>query len=405
MKRLIIIADGMSDNPLDELGRKTPLQIAKHPAMDSLVKRGICGTIKTLPDELEAGSDVAIMSILGYNPLKYYCGRGPIEAASIGVHLNRNDIAFRCNLITKKKDKLKDYSAGHIENKQAKKMITKINKELGSKGEIEFYSGVSYRHLLILRGKKYSDKLICTPPHDAVGKKIENVLVKSKDKESIKTANILNQMIISSENILQNHLENKKRVKLGLNPANMIWPWGQGRKPMIKSIKEIYGIKGAVISAVDIVKGLGILAGLDIINVPGATGYFDTDYEAKAEYAIKCLEKYDLVIVHVEATDEAGHSGDPNLKIRAIEDLDKRMISHILKQINGEYSVALLPDHPTPCDIKTHTKKPVPYAIFSTRMQNNNLNGSFNEEYINNNSIGELKGTEFLRFFLSKMTD
>jgi 2,3-bisphosphoglycerate-independent phosphoglycerate mutase len=400
MKYLIVIADGMADNPLKELEWRTPLQVASHPAMDSVAARGVCGTLRTLPEGFEAGSDVAIMSILGYDPLKYYTGRGPLEAASIGVDLGKEDVAFRCNLITQKEGLLEDYSAGHIGSDEARKLILSIKREYGREEEIEFHPGVSYRHLLVLRGRRYSDRVVCVPPHDAMGKAISDILIKPIDSEAVETADLLNRMILDSERILQNHEVNMRRAQSGAGVANMIWFWGQGRRPQIRSLYDRFGVKGAVISAVNVVKGLGILAGMDIIEVPGATGYLDTNYEGKADYAVEGLENHDLVIVHIEAPDEAGHSGDPHLKIKAIEDLDNRLIKRILKQLHGEYALAVLPDHATPCDMRTHTKQPVPFAFFSTSMQKEHVVERFDENSIHASSFGQIDATSFLNLFL-----
>jgi 2,3-bisphosphoglycerate-independent phosphoglycerate mutase len=303
MKYLVVVGDGMADYPIKELGGKTPLQVANTPNMDEVAARGVSGTLKTIPEEMGAGSDVANLSILGYDPRKYYTGRGPLEAASIGVKMGSKDIAFRCNLITEKDGKLADYCADHISTEEAKKLIDTLNESYSEIGE--FYAGVSYRHLFLLR--EADEDLICTPPHDVIGGTISDHLIKPRDNP---IAEKLNDMILDSKNILSKHPINIEREEKGKNPANMIWLWGQGKRPQMETLFQKYGVKGAIVSAVDLIKGIGVYAGMSVINVPGATGYYDTNYEGKADYALKALEDHDYVYVHVEAIDEAAHAGD-----------------------------------------------------------------------------------------------
>jgi len=361
----------MADYPVEEFDGKTPLEVACHPNMDKIASAGLCGTLQTIPKNMDTGSDIAILSILGYNPKKYHTGRGPLEAVATGVKLKAGDLAFRCNLITEENGFLADYSAGHISTEEAEKLVDSLEKSFGKKGEISFYKGVSYRHILVLNGKKFSEKILCTPPHDAVGKKISEILIKPTSKSAVETANFLNRLILESKKILSNHPVNLKRVAEGKKPANMIWLWGFGKKPKIPSLKKRFRVKGAIISAVNIVKGIGIFLGMDIIEVPGVTGFIDTNYEGKADYTLKALENHDLVVVHVEAPDEVGHLGDFKLKVKTIEDLDKRLIGRILKNLkkDEDYTISVLADHPTPVKIKTHTGDPVPFAICSTHSQ------------------------------------
>ncbi len=390
----------MADLPLKELGSKTPLQVADHPNMDFIASHGSCGRLITLPQELDIGTDVAIMSILGYDPKKFHTGRGPLEAASIGVKLNENDIAFRCNLITERNGILADYSAGHISTEEAKELLKSIKDAFEEPKRIEFFLGVSFRHLLVLKGNKYSNKIICTPPHDALNKPISEILPKERDESGTKTARTLRKMIIESKDILSDHPVNRIRVRKGNNPANMIWPWGHGTKPKFENFYNLYGIKGAVISAVDIVKGIGVFAGFDVIKVPGATGYHDTNYEGKAYYALECLKDHDFVLVHVEAPDEAGHLGDYKLKIKTIEDLDKRLIGRILKDLKGDYTIAILSDHITSTELRTHSKEPVPFAIFSTSQRKTSKVSRFDEFSVRDGSLGLIEGIKFMSLFL-----
>ncbi|MCP8313828.1 MAG: cofactor-independent phosphoglycerate mutase [archaeon] len=402
MKYILIIGDGLADRPLRELGGKTPLQVAEHPNMDFIAYHGSCGRLITLPQGLDTGTDVAIMSILGCDPRKFHTGRGPLEAASIGVELNENDVAFRCNLITEKNGILIDYSAGHIETEKAKELLKCIKDAYEKPKEIEFFVGVSYRHLLVLKGNEYSNRIKCTPPHDALNKPISEILPREIDERGEKTARTLKKMIISSKDLLLDHPINRKRIEKGINPANMIWPWGQGMKPRFQPFYDIYGIKGAVISAVDIVNGIGVFAGMDVIRVPGATGYHDTNYEGKADYALKSLKDHDFVLIHVEASDEASHLGDYNLKIKTIEDLDKRLIGRLLNGLKEDYTIAISPDHATPTELRTHARDPVPFAIFSTSQIGGDKVKHFDEVSVKEGSFGLMEGINFMSLFLGR---
>jgi 2,3-bisphosphoglycerate-independent phosphoglycerate mutase len=369
IRYLLIVGDGMADYPVPELDNKTPLQVARKPNMDAIAAKGRNGLLKTARKDLSAGSDTAILSVLGYDPRRFYTGRGPLEAAARGIQLRENDVAFRCNLITEENGRLVDYSAGHITSKDSSKLIEAVKKTLEKPNELEFFSGLDYRHFLILRKNPNSILLDCTPPHDAVGAEISTVLPKAKSPEAEKIANILKEAILKSKGVLEAHPVNVARQKSGKKPGNMIWPWGGGKKPSMPSFKEKYGLTAAVISAVDLVKGIGIYTGMKVIDVPGATGREDTNYEGKADAVLKALEDNDLVFVHVEAPDEAGHAKDYRLKVKTIEDLDKRLLGRILKGLKEPYAIAFLPDHPTPIKIGTHTKDPVPFAIQSPHLE------------------------------------
>ena len=365
MKYLLVVGDGMADYPVPELGNKTPLQAAYKPNMDSIAAKGKSGLIKTVPDELTPGSDAAICSVLGYDPTKYCTGRGPLEAPSRGINLAENDAAYRCNLITEKDGAILDYSSGHITTDEASQLIAAIRKSFEKPGEIEFFVGLDYRHFLILRNFTHPDLIKCIPPHDARGIAVSNVLPKAKSQKAEKTAQLLRDLIEGSRDVLISHPVNVAREKAGKHPGNLIWPWGGGKKPSMPTLKEKYGIKSAVISAVDLVKGIGTYAGMEIIYVPGATGLDNTNYEGKADAALKALNTNDLVFVHIEAPDEAGHCRDYNLKVKTIEDLDKRFLGRILNGLNEPYAIAILPDHPTPIKTGTHSRDPVPFSIAS----------------------------------------
>lgn len=393
MKYVVVVGDGMADYPIQELGNKTPLQAANKPNMDAIAAKGRNGLLKTVPDDLKPGSDVAILSVLGFSPKQYYTGRGAFEAVARGIQLKDNDVAFRCNLITEKDGILADYSAGHIISKDAMQLIAAVKKACEKPGKIEFYSGLDYRHFLIMRNSPTSLQVECTPPHDAIGAEISTILPKAKTAKAEKTANALREAICKSKEILEEHPVNVTRRKNCVNPGNMIWPWGGGEKPHIPAFKEKYGLKAAVISAVDLVKGIAIYTGMKVIEVPGATGREDTNYEGKAEYTLKALKDNDLVFVHVEAPDEASHVKDYKLKVRTIEDLDKKVIGGILEGLEEPYAIAVLPDHPTPIRIGTHTREPVPFAVQSPYIEADEVE-KFDEFSAENGGFGlvEQKG-------------
>lgn len=361
MKYILLVGDGMADYPMQELGGRTPLEAAKTPNMDYIAQHGRLGRIKTIPDKMTPASDVANISILGYDPRKFYPGRGPLEAANLGVTLEEGDVAFRCNLVTASVDRLTDYSAGHISSQEAATVIKFINDKL-SNDRIKFYPGVSYRHLMMVKGgvREKLHELICMPPHDIINQAISKNLPKGEG------ASFLIKLMEESRKILVEHEINHVRIDLKENPANMIWLWGQGQKPAMPLFAEKYGLSGSVISAVDLIKGLGKLIGLEVINVQGATGYYDTNYEGKAKAALKSLEDKDFVFVHVEAPDEAGHNGDLREKILAIERFDQYVVGKILDVFKKKknFRILVLPDHATPISLRTHVSDEVCFGIF-----------------------------------------
>ena len=396
MKYLVLIGDGMADHKIDELGGKTPLQAAKTPNMDRLARQGRSGKLLTIPEGMPTGSAVANLSIFGYDPEKSYTGRGAIEAAAIGIPMGKNDYAFRCNLVTEENNLLKDYSSGHISNEESKELINLLNDNFKS-NDIEFHKGVSYRHILLLKNIGFNLELDCRPPHDVIGKKILDIMIKPNNKESNQVARMLNKMILDSKMLLERHPVNFNRIKEKRNPANLIWPWAPGKKPVM----EKFSLKGAVISAVDVIFGIGVLAGLDPIKVRGATGLYDTNYEGKADAAIKALKEKDIVFVHVEAPDEASHAGDLKLKIKTIEDFDKRLVGRVLEKVDDDVAIAVLPDHPTPIEIKTHAAEPVPFVIYNPKQKPDKVE-EFNEFSCEEGSYGNKNTTEFIKLLLSK---
>lgn len=400
MKYIVIVGDGMADRPLKGLGDKTPLQKAFTPNMDKLTKEGMIGMVRTIPVGMQTGSDIANLSILGYDPSEFYTGRAPLEAVSIGVELKDEDVAYRCNLVTlsynKEKTKafMEDYSAEHISSEESAVLIKDLNKEIGS-DNITLYPGVSYRNLMVWSGGELSSE--CTPPHDIIGKEVTDYLPVGKGEE------VLRALMRDSVGILEAHILNKKRKEHGKKPANSIWLWGQGKKPNLPTFKEKYGIKGSLISAVDLTKGLGIYAGFEILKVPNVTGYLDTNYVGKADYSLKALERLDLSYIHVEAPDEASHEGNPNTKIKAIENIDALVVGTILRGIKafGDYRILLLPDHATPIEVKTHTDEPVPFVIYDSRIKKNNEGVLFDETIAQRKDIVVInEGYKLMDYFI-----
>jgi len=402
MKYLILVGDGMADRPLKELDGKTPLEAAKTPNMDFIAKNGSIGLVKTIPEGLEPASDVANLALLGYDPRKYYTGRAPLEAANMGVPLNENMIAFRCNLVTVSKDKMEDYSAGHISSKEASTVIKFIDEKLGTE-YIHFYPGVSYRHLMVIECKDPQqrdelNKIKCVPPHNITGKSISKNLPKGK------SADVLLKLMRSSRDLLEKHEVNNVRIDLKENPANMIWLWGQGLKSGIPLFSDKFGMEGSVISAVDLVKGIAKISGLAALNVPGATGYYDTDYSAKARYALEALKDKDFVYVHVEAPDEAGHNGDIRAKITAIENFDSKVVGAVLEHFenNKDFRVMVLPDHATPISVRTHTSEPVPFAMYGKGVEAAQASG-FSESAAASSKLNFDSGAGLTEYFLKKV--
>ena len=403
MKYIIVLGDGMADEPLAAYGGKTPLQMAEKPVIDSLAKKGRTGLLKTVPEDMHPGSEIANMSVLGYDVAKVFEGRGVLEAASIGVTLEENDLALRCNLLTIENENIKNHSAGHISNAEAYELIEFLNKKLGNE-IIKFYPGVSYRHLLVIKGgKKYMN---CIPPHDVPGKPFRPCLVKAENEESAATAKLLNYLILRSQALLAEHPVNLSRKAAGKEVANSIWPWSPGYRPQMPTLKELFGIeKSAVISAVDLIQGIGVYAGMDVIKVEGATGLYDTNYEGKAKATIDALKDHDLVYLHVEASDEAGHEGDVELKTKTISYLDSRIVKYLVEQtekMDEPVTIAVLPDHPTPCATKIHTRAAVPFIIYKPGESPDNA--QFYDEFeVAKGSYGTLKGDQFMKALLTKI--
>jgi 2,3-bisphosphoglycerate-independent phosphoglycerate mutase len=400
MKYLVILADGLADEPLESLNGQTPVMAANTPNIDKLCSLSKTGLLKTVPDTLHPGSEVANMTIMGYDAEKYYEGRGVLEAAALGVQLEEDDLVFRCNLVTADEGVLVNHSAGHISTEEAKQLITFLNEKLGN-DYVQFHSGVSYRHVLIMKHLK--GPVDCTPPHDVPGEAIQGILPKSKTEKN--TAYLLSKLMLSSKAILEKHPVNLERKRQGKPMANMIWPWSPGHRPAMPTLLELYGLSsGAVISAVDLVHGLGRLAGLTSVFVEGATGLYDTNYSGKAQAALKALETHDYVYLHIEAPDEAGHEGDVALKIRTLEDIDRLVVGPVMKSLmNGgeEVTIAFLPDHPTPCAIRTHTRTAVPFVMYKPGQKADNVS-EYNEFSVEQGGYGKLAGTEFMSLLLKK---
>lgn len=356
MKYAVLIGDGMADEPLEKLGGRTPLEAADIPNMREIARRGRIGQIRTIPPGMPPGSDVATLSVLGYDPKKYYSGRAPLEAAKLGIDLGPDEVAFRCNLITVEDERIADYASGHITSEEARELMASLSRHLSSP-TIKFYPGVGYRHICVVKGMDMV-RAECTPPHDVIGQPVNDHLPRGAG------AGILVDLMQRSRQILQTHEVNKARVRLGHRPANMIWLWGQGVTPQMPSFRDRFGVDGCVISAVDLLNGIAKLIGLALIDVPGVTGYYDTNYEGKGVYAVKSLEHKDFILVHVEAPDEAGHNGDLDQKIRAIESFDRLVVGPVMRKFDEEphSRLLVLPDHPTPIRVRTHTGDPVPFA-------------------------------------------
>ena len=400
-KYIVLIGDGMADYPVAELGGKTPLQTARTPNLDRLARQGTLGRVNTIPPGFSPGSDVANLTVFGYDPAVYYTGRAPLEAVAMGVKLAPADVAFRCNLVTLLKEDgdtyMEDFSAGHISTEEAGRIVKDLAKELGNE-EFNFYPGVSYRHLLVWRNGEASLRLKTTPPHDITGGNISPHVPEGDGDEEILW--LMNR----AQKILPSHPVNLERTRMGKKPGNAIWLWGQGKAPVLKPITHRFGIRGSVISAVDLIKGIGYYAGLEIVNVPGATGYLDTNYAGKAEYALKALQDQDLVYVHVEAPDEAAHNGNLKDKIQAIEDFDRKIVAPILEGAEklGGYRLLILPDHFTPLTIKTHSPEPVPFIVFSSEEKDNSIKAgrSFDEESAEKAGLLIEKGHELMQKFI-----
>lgn len=402
MKYIIVIGDGMADEPLHKLGNKTPLEVANVPTVDALALHSTIGIVTTVPDGYKPGSDVANLSIFGYDPKEVYTGRSPLEAINLGVKLNDNDIAIRCNLVSlsdaeKYEDKnMISYSAGEISTEEASELIDIINKNFQN-DKISFYLGTSYRHCTILSDTQLGTNL--TPPHDITNKKITNSLPSGINGD------VLKNIMIKSFSLLENHKVNKKREENGLLKANSVWFWGEGSKPILKNFYDIYGKKAGVISAVDLIKGIGKASGMTVLNVKGATGNLHTNYQAKVDAAIELLKSNDCVFIHVEAPDECGHQGDIEGKIKAIEDLDEKIINPIktyFEKNNNDFKLLFLPDHPTPLNIMTHSSDPVPFLCYDSRDRIGNNANKYTEEIAKKTNLTFHNGPSLLKWFLGE---
>ena len=401
MKIAILVGDGMSDYPIQDLGNKTPLEVAKIPNMNEIAKNGMMGLVKTVPRGMRPASDIANLSILGYDPKIYYTGRGPLEAANMGIEVAEDEIAFRCNLVTANNDMMSDYSAGHISDKESETLMEYLDKKLGNE-RIKFYHGKSYRNLVVIKTRSRDDlngfiKTSCTPPHDITGRGISKYLPRGKG------SNLLLKLMQDSRSILEKHDINRVRVDLKENPANMIWLWGQGTNPNMPSFKGMFGVDGAVISAVDLVNGIGKLVGLELIRVPGATGYYDTNYKGKGECAVSLLKKKDFIFVHIEAPDEAGHNGDMRAKITAIENFDRYVVGIIWKFLKEleDYRIMVLSDHATPVALRTHVSDPAPFIIAGRGVKHNGFS-VYNESNAKLNKVIYKSGAELTRDLIKK---
>ncbi|MBR0037642.1 MAG: cofactor-independent phosphoglycerate mutase [Bacteroidales bacterium] len=421
MKYIIILADGAADEPLELFGGKTPLQAADKPHIDRIAREGINGRLVTVPEGFHPGSEIAHLGLLGYDVAKVFEGRGSLEAASMQVPIDDNEVAMRCNIICLDGENIKNHSAGNISNEEASVLIEYLNNELKDfhsstripTDGIRFFDGVSYRHLLKIKGGK--KQVNCTPPHDRIGKPWQPELPVAETSEGEETAQLLRELILWSQEKLKNHPVNLKRIAEGKDPANSIWSWSLGYRPQMQTLQELFPNRiqtGAVISAVDLIFGIGVYCGLKKVEVPGATGLWDTNYEGKCEAALKELREKDFVFLHVEATDEAGHDGEPELKKRCVEMLDQRCVGPILQEVekwDEAVRVAVLPDHPTPIKYRTHTMTPVPFAIWQNHPSSKASDPTplptdsvqtFDEEACFHGALGLLQKDQFIRTFL-----
>ena len=401
MKHIIILGDGMADHPLPQLGGRTLLQAAHTPWMDLLARQGRNGRLVTVAPGFHPGSEVANMSVLGYDLPTVYEGRGPLEAASIGVDLAPGDMAMRCNLVCLEGDLLKNHSAGHITTEEADTLIRFLQERLGDE-RVHFYTGVQYRHLLVIRGG--DKRLDCTPPHDVPLQPWRPLLPKAECPEAQQTADLLDTLILRSQDLLRDHPLNKQRIAQGKDPANSIWPWSPGYRPQMEPFSARFPQvrSGAVITAVDLIRGIGRYAGLRRIDVPGATGLYDTNYEGKVRAALDALRTDDFVYLHIEASDEAGHEGDIALKRQTIEDLDSRVVGPIYEAVKDwpePVAIAVLPDHPTPCEVRTHTAEPVPFLVWHPGIEPDAVQ-TFDEVAACDGAYGLLREDGFIREFM-----
>ena len=383
MKYIVVLGDGMADDPREELGGRTPLEAARTPNLDRMAREGACGMLRTIPDGCEAGSDIANMSILGYDPARYYTGRGALEAASMGIDLAPADVAYRCNIVTVRDGIMADFSAGHITSLEGAALFAALAPELP---EVMVKAGISYRNLLVVPNGRGAES---TPPHDIVNRRIADYLPRNGD------ASLLLACMEKSRTVFAGHPVNKERVRNGKPPATQIWPWSGGHRPSFPLFQDKFGKKGGMISAVDLLNGIARYAGMEVIRVPGATGYLDTDYAAKARYALDAIRHLDFLYIHIEAPDEAGHMGSVEEKIRAIERVDG-VVGTIRKEFDG--ILAVLPDHPTPIRIRTHSREPVPFVIAG---KGRDMTVRFTEREAAKGMFGMVNGPDFLPFLFS----
>ncbi len=402
MKYIVILGDGMAGDPVEALGGLTTLQAANKPSIDAVAAAGCSGMFSTVPEGYEPGSEIANLSVLGYDVKEVFEGRGSLEAASMGINIEEGEMAMRCNILTIEDEKIKNHSAGHISTEEATELIEFLQQELGDE-RVSFHAGVSYRHLLKIKGG--DKRVICTPPHNVPGTPFRDVMVEAEVEAAQSTADLLNELTLKSQELLKSHPVNMKRVAEGKDPANTIWTWSPGYKPAMRPLTDREEVQsGSVISAVDLIKGIGVYAGLTPIEVEGATGLYDTNYEAKAAAAIEALRTQDFVYLHIEASDEAGHEGDYELKVRTIEYLSERAVRPIMeaiKEFDEPVRVAILPDHPTPCRLKTHTRDDVPFVIYDPSWEADGVM-KYDEESAKAGSLGRVVGTEFMDLLLKR---
>jgi 2,3-bisphosphoglycerate-independent phosphoglycerate mutase len=391
-KYVIIIPDGAADEPLEQFGNKTVLEAAQTPGMDKVSMLGRQGLVRTVPTDMEPGSDVAQMSLLGYDPRRYYTGRAPIEAVARNIKLSLDDWVFRCNLVTIADGEMADHSAGHISTVEADKLIKELDEQLGST-QIRFHTGVSYRHLIVFR--QFDFDVQTYPPHDHIGTAIEKILPRGKGAE------LLVDLMARSQQLFIGHDINKVRKDLGENQVSSIWLWGQGKRAQMERFQKRFGLKGVTITAVDLVKGLSKLIGFDLIDVPGATGFIDTNYQGKASAAIKALDEYDIVFIHIEAPDEASHSGNAEMKKKAIEQIDKYIVGPVLEALQGyeSWRILVMPDHPTPVRTCAHSPEPVPFAMAGDNVSGI-LHATFSEANAAKSGFRIDNGFELMEYFL-----
>lgn len=402
MKYIVVLGDGMADCKVEELGGKTPLEVAKKPNIDYMCAHGELGLVNTVPESLSPGSDVANLSAFGYDPFKYYSGRSPLEAVSMGIDIKDTDIIFRCNVVTVSDEenyldkRIIDHSADEITTEEARELMKAVSEAFDT-DELKFYPGISYRHALVWDKGPYNFDL--TPPHDILEKNLAEYLPKGEG------ADILTDMIIKSYDILKDHPVNISRMERGLKPANSIWMWGEGKKPLLSSFEEKYGIKGSVISAVDLIKGIAICAELESIDVEGATGNVHTNFKGKADAALKALEDKDFVYIHMEAPDECGHRHEIDNKVKSIELIDEKVVGYMKEVLDAkgvDYRMMILPDHPTPLALRTHTRDAVPYIIYDSTDTSNGSGAAYNEDSAVNQGILIEKGYTLMDRFLKR---